>query len=62
MKSALNQYLELYADHKELIDSHSSAALNGRREEARRVVSRYAEEGLPALGSEDYRLTDLQAL
>lgn len=62
MKSALNQYFELYADHKELIDSHSSAALNGRREEARRVVSRYAEEGLPALGSEDYRLTDLQAL
>lgn len=62
MSNALTQYLDLYADNRELIDGHASAPLNARRAEALDVLRGYERDGLPRLGSEDYRLTDLQAL
>lgn len=62
MSSALTQYLDLYAGNRDLLDGHASSALNGLRSEAADVLRGYERDGLPALGSEDYRLTDLQAL
>lgn len=57
--SALNQYLDLFHEHRGLIDSHSVAALNARREEALAVLRNAV---LPAKGSEDYELTDLNEM
>lgn len=62
MSNALTQYLELYAEHRDMLERNAPAPLNARRAEALEVLRRYEHEGLPQLGSEDYRLTDLQQL
>lgn len=62
MSNALTQYLELYAEHRDMLERNAPAPLNARRAEALEVLRCYEHEGLPQLGSEDYRLTDLQQL
>ena len=53
MSNALTQYLDLYADNRELIDGHASAPLNARRAEALDVLRGYERDGLPRLGAYD---------
>lgn len=55
--NALKQYIDLYAEHRSLIDEHSSDVLNRRRAEAARAL-----EGaeLPKAGSENYEHCDLE--
>jgi len=52
------QYLELYTRHRELIESHSVAALNARREAAAAFLR---ENGLPDSKTERYKYTDAEA-
>ena len=54
--NALKQYIDLYREHADLIDLNSAEMLNGRREEAFRIL-----EGmkLPEKGSENYETTSL---
>lgn len=55
--SALTQYIELFKDHRSLIDSGSAPAVNALRDEALAALER---TGLPEAGSENYELTDLE--
>ncbi len=57
--SALSQYIDLYREHKELIDGNSAHTLNMHREEALHVLEDMA---LPHKGSENYETTDLEAI
>lgn len=52
------QYLELFRDHRSLIDSHSAAPLNARREAAAAMLR---ELGLPGRKAERYKYTDADA-
>lgn len=56
---ALQQYIDLYKEHRGLIDSGSAGCLNSLRPDALKVL-----EGmkLPAMGSENYETTDLEKL
>lgn len=57
--SAINQYLELYSEHKDLVDSNSSHVLNEHRPEAYRVLK---DMVLPKAGSDNYENCDLEAV
>ncbi len=57
--NALTQYIDLYRQHRELLDSNSAPVINSRREEANRILS---ETVLPEIGSENYEVTDLTAM
>lgn len=57
--SALTQYIELYREHRELVDSHSSGVLNSLRPEALAELERTT---LPRKGSENYETTDLEEI
>lgn len=59
MENALKQYLDLFAAHRELICSHTPEAMNELREKAFELLNRYE---LPKCGSENYEITDLQAM
>ena len=59
MTEALRQYVELYRDHRDLIDSHSAPALNALREGACEMLESMT---LPRKGAEDYEHTDIEAL
>lgn len=56
---ALDQYLALWQEHGELIDSKAPKALNRLRASA---ASSLIEQGLPTLRDEDYRHTDLERI
>lgn len=56
---ALQQYIDLYREHREVIHSHSAAPLNALREEALQMIERI---GLPSTRHEDYHHTDLEAI
>ncbi len=56
---AIKQYTDLFRDHRGLIDSNSAPALKALRPAAFEALE---GRGLPALGSEDYPVTDLEAL
>ncbi len=56
---ALQQYIDLYREHHEVIDRHSSAVLNALRPEALQAIER---NGLPTTRHEDYHHTDLEAM
>lgn len=56
MTEAIRQYVDLYREHKNLIDSHAAPALNALREEACRSLE---ANDLPRRGSENYEHTDL---
>ena len=51
---AVQQYVDLYRSQKDLINGHSSAVMNGLREEA---VSLLESRGLPSLKDEEHRRT-----
>lgn len=57
MTTALQQYIDLYDQQREAVNSHAPAALNARRQAAREAL-----EGarLPRKGDEDYEATDLE--
>lgn len=57
--SALTQYLDLYRQHRDIIDSHSAEAINRHREDAFRILE---SASLPKPGSDNYENTDLEAL
>lgn len=54
--TSLQQYLDLYRDHKHLLDRHSAPGFNSLREEAYRNLQ---VTGLPLKGSENYEVTDI---
>lgn len=55
--SALNQYLELYRDNKEFLNSKSAELLNSYRDKAYAILE---SDGLPKHGSEHYAVTNLE--
>ena len=57
--SALDQYTDLYRQHHKLVDDNAPAPLNRLRQKAFDVLE-HAE--LPRLGSENYHITDLDAM
>ena len=56
---ALQQYIDLYREQREVIDRHAAAPLNALREEALQCIER---NGLPSTRHEDYHHTDLEAM
>ena len=56
---AVQQYIDLYRSQKNLINSHSSAVMNGLREEA---VALLESRGLPSLKDEEHRRTDIESV
>ncbi|MDE7463260.1 MAG: Fe-S cluster assembly protein SufD [Muribaculaceae bacterium] len=59
MEEAIRQYVDLYRENRDAIDSHSARVLNEHREEACRILSGCR---LPRKGSENYEITDLSAI
>lgn len=59
MEKSLQQYIDLYDQHSELICSHAPQAMNRLRDAARQELTR---GGLPKKGSENYEITDLGAM
>lgn len=55
--SALTQYIELFTQHREAIESHSTTAMNALRTKALEVLQ---STTLPRKGSDDYEATDLE--
>lgn len=56
---ALQQYIDLYREQREVIDSHSAGVLNALRPEALQCVEQC---GLSTTRHEDYKHTDLEAI
>lgn len=56
---ALDQYIALWQEHGDLLDSHSPEALNRLRSAA---ASSLIEQGLPTQKDENYRFTDLEKI
>lgn len=56
---ALQQYIDLYRDQREVIDRHSAEALNELRPQALRFLE---ENELPSTKHEEYHHTDLAAM
>ncbi|MDE5871680.1 MAG: SufD family Fe-S cluster assembly protein, partial [Muribaculaceae bacterium] len=56
---AIDQYLDLWQEHGELIDSKAPEVLNRLRPEA---ASSLIEQGLPTLKDENYRHTDMEKI
>ncbi len=56
---AVQQYIDLYRSQKDLINNHSSAVMNGLREEA---VALLESRGLPSLKDEEHRRTDIESV
>jgi len=57
--SAINQYLDLFRDHRDIIDANSAAPLNALRDEAARSL---LDNPLPKAGSDNYENADLEAM
>lgn len=57
--SSLNQYIDLYRKHGDLVRGHSVEKLNSRRAEALSVLENMS---LPEKGSENYETTDLESI
>ncbi|MBD5358437.1 MAG: SufD family Fe-S cluster assembly protein [Bacteroides sp.] len=57
--SALKQYIDLYREHKELIDGNSAHTLNMQRLDALKTLEAMK---LPPKGSENYETTDLEGI
>ena len=56
---ALQQYLDLYNEHKDLLNSKGNGLVNSFRDKAYEILR---DKGLPAKGSENYETTDLDNL
>lgn len=59
MENSLQQYLDLYRDHRELLESKSAEGMNSLREKAYRNL---LVTGLPPKGSENYEVSDLDGM
>lgn len=59
MTTALQQYIDLYDQHRAAIESHAPAALNALRPTARKALDGAV---LPRKGDDDYEATDLERL
>ncbi|MBD5329161.1 MAG: Fe-S cluster assembly protein SufD [Bacteroides sp.] len=57
--SALNQYLDLYRNHGDIIDTHSAPAINVLREAAYDALK---DKKLPKPGSDNYENADLETM
>lgn len=57
--SALKQYIDLYHEVRERIDSHSAPVMNALRSEAAKIL---AASVLPEQGADNYENCDLQAM
>lgn len=57
--NALQQYIDLYRQHRELLERHAPAALNALRPAALAALD---GAQLPRKGAEDYEATDLEAV
>ena len=53
---ALQQYIDLYKEHRNLVDSGSASVLNSKRQAA---LEKLEGMVLPVKGSENYETTDL---
>lgn len=58
-ESVLKQYIDIYEEHKALIDSHSAPVMNRRRDAACEALK---TSRLPKKGDENYEHTDLHAI
>lgn len=56
---AIDQYLDLWRDHRSLVDSQSPEPLNRFRQKA---ADSLKEHGLPSLNDEEYRHTDMEKI
>lgn len=56
--TAVKQYLQLYDQHREMLDKHSCAPMNARRAHAAAWLE---EHGLPDTRTEQYKYTDANA-
>lgn len=56
---AIQQYIDLFREHRETIECHSAEVLNALRSDALECA---CSLGIPAADAEDYRHTDLNAL
>lgn len=56
---ALNQYIDLYREHRDLVDGNSAEVMNSHRAEALRILE---DCPLPKKGAENYETTDLEAI
>lgn len=57
--SALTQYIDLYKGHAAAVDANGAGVLNARRGEALKALETMT---LPAKGSENYEVTDLEKI
>lgn len=57
--SALKQYIDLFRDHRDIIDSHSASAINALR---RRAFDALDGVELPKPGADNYENTDLETM
>lgn len=56
--NAAQQYIDLFRENRDLIDKHSSAILNGRREAA---IRDFELLGLPGKNLEEFLHTDVES-
>lgn len=56
--SSLKQYIDLFNENRETIETHSIAAMNALRDKALKALS---GKSLPVKGDENYEITDLEA-
>jgi len=56
---ALQTYIDLFNDNRQLIDGHSAGVLNDVRDEA---LAQLARQGFPTRKAEEYRYVDIEAL
>lgn len=56
---AIQQYIDLYREHRDVINNHSAEALNALRQEA---LAQTEKLGLPTTRHEDFHHTDIEAL
>ena len=57
--NALQQYIDLYTEHRQAVEANSPAALNAHRPAA---LAALADARLPRKGQDDYEATDLEAV
>lgn len=57
--NALTQYIDLFKEHRIIVDEHSSGMLNAMRDDALKALENMT---LPKKGSENYETTDLEAI
>lgn len=60
MMNALDQYINLYREHREAVEAHAPAAFNALRPAALRALGRFGR--FPSRGEEGYEKTDIDGM